>query len=624
MLNTNGNPGPVREGRKTISRSFLTGLLLIVLIGFIASIGFSWVLQTRLSGENAAELLRINIADVKQDILDASDQNLLTLAHEVADSLTAGLSTPTVQLMELMKRYDVSEIDLIDSDGIIVACTNPEFVGFDMKSGEQSAEFMPLADGTATEIVQSYQPISYDASISRKYGGVSVEGGFIQVGYDAARFQKDVDRAVVGITHNWHVGRGGFVLISDRDRIIVSDPYRSEGQPLETTGLRIDPETMPEDRIFHQTVYGIPCSCLYGFSEGYLIVSVIPENEIVMQRDTSVILSSALMILIFIALFVMIFLLVRKLVVRNSNRVNDSLSRITEGNLDEVVDVRSNSEFSSLSDDINATVSTLKQYIAAAASRIDQELAFAKNIQHSALPSVFPPYPDRKDFSLYATMNPAREVGGDFYDFYLLDENRLGFLIADVSGKGIPAAMFMMMSRTLIKNHLMSGCDPASALERINLQLCERNKSQMFVTVWLAVLNVSTGKGLACNAGHEHPALRRSGGDFGLVKYKHGMLVGVSPKARYQNREFQLRPGASVFVYTDGVPEATAGSKEMFGEERLAAALNACPGAGPEEVLRRVKSAVDDFVGDAEQFDDLTMLCLEYKGPAACGGDADR
>ncbi len=256
--------------------------------------------------------------------------------------------------------------------------------------------------------------------------------------------------------------------------------------------------------------------------------------------------------------------------------------------------------------------------------RIVQELSMAREIQANSLPSVFPPFPERTEFSLFASMTPAREVGGDFYDFFLLDGDRLALVIADVSGKGIPAAMFMMMSRTLIKNHLMSGCDPASALEQINLQLCERNKSQMFVTVWLAVLSVSTGKGLACNAGHEHPALRRSGGDFGLVKYKHGMLVGVSPKARYQNREFQLRPGDSIFVYTDGVPEATAGSEEMFGEERLAAALNACPGSGPEEILRRVKSAVDDFVGDAEQFDDLTMLCLEYKGPAACGGDADR
>ncbi len=178
-----------------------------------------------------------------------------------------------------------------------------------------------------------------------------------------------------------------------------------------------------------------------------------------------------------------------------------------------------------------------------------------------------------------------------------------------------------MVSKSLIKNELLSGCDPATALERVNQQLCERNSSQMFVTVWLAVLDISTGKGLACNAGHEHPALRRTGGDFELVKYRHGMFVGISKKAKYQNREFTLQPGDSIFVYTDGVPEATAADREMFGEERLAVALNTCVGCGPEEILRRVKSAVDAFVGDAEQFDDLTMLCLEYKGSKPADGD---
>ena len=173
-----------KTGKKTISRSFMTGLLIIVLIGFIASIGFSWMLQTRLSNESAAELLRINIKDVKQDILDASDKNLTELAHEVADALDNGLNTSPERLEELSKKYDVSEIDLVNADGIIIACTNPDFVGFDMKSGEQSAEFMALVDGTATEVVQNYQPISYDASISRKYGGVAVDGGFVQVGYD--------------------------------------------------------------------------------------------------------------------------------------------------------------------------------------------------------------------------------------------------------------------------------------------------------------------------------------------------------------------------------------------------------------------------------------------------------
>ena len=233
----------------------------------------------------------------------------------------------------------------------------------------------------------------------------------------------------------------------------------------------------------------------------------------------------------------------------------------------------------------------------------------------NALPMVFPPFPDRTEFDLYASMTPAMEVGGDFYDFFMIDSDHLGLVIADVSGKGIPAALSMMVSKTLINRQLMSGCDPATAMENVNLQLCERNEARMFVTVWAAVLEISTGKGMACNAGHEDPALRRSGGEFQLLKYKHGMFAGVSKKAKYQNREFELRPGDSVFVFTDGVPEANAGSGEMFGTKRLTEALNSCADdSSPEEILRTVRSSVDAFVGDARQFDDLTMMCLKYRG----------
>ena len=217
-------------------------------------------------------------------------------------------------------------------------------------------------------------------------------------------------------------------------------------------------------------------------------------------------------------------------------------------------------------------------------------------------------------------------MGGDFYDFFFIDSDHLALVIADVSGKGIPAAMFMMTSKSLIRNELVTGRDPAEALANVNLQLCENNDAKMFVTAWVAVLELSTGKGLACNAGHEHPALRRAGKDFELIKYKHGIMVGVSQKARYQNREFELHPGDSIFVYTDGVPEAQAGNKEMFGTERLVTALNGCRDCRPDEILRSVECAVNVFVGDAEQFDDLTMMCLEYRGSEmiAGGGSPDK
>ena len=244
--------------------------------------------------------------------------------------------------------------------------------------------------------------------------------------------------------------------------------------------------------------------------------------------------------------------------------------------------------------------------------RIATELNVAREIQASALPTEIPA---REEFELSASMTPARDVGGDFYDFFLIDDDRLAVVIADVSGKGIPAALFMMVSKALIKNQLLSGRDPASALEQANLQLYEGNDSMMFVTVWLAVVELSTGKGTACNAGHENPALRREGEDFELLKYKHGKIVGVSKKAKYENREFELGPGDSVFVYTDGVPEATNMAQELFGEERMFKTLNRNPDAGPEEIIRFMHKAVDRFAGGAPQFDDITMLAIKYFGP---------
>lgn len=246
--------------------------------------------------------------------------------------------------------------------------------------------------------------------------------------------------------------------------------------------------------------------------------------------------------------------------------------------------------------------------------RVEEELRMARELQKSALPMVFPPFPDRTEFCLYASMTPAKEVGGDFYDFFLIDSDHLALVIADVSGKGIPAAMFMMMSKTLILNQLMSGCDPATALDHANRQLCEQNDTSMFVTVWLAVLEISTGKGMACNAGHENPAFRRAGGEFVLIKYKHNMVVGGTEIAKYQNHEFELRPGDIVFVFTDGVPEAENAAKEMFGEELLIETLNQCPNTEPEALIRHVHGAVNRFADSAPQFDDITMLCFKYYG----------
>ena len=246
--------------------------------------------------------------------------------------------------------------------------------------------------------------------------------------------------------------------------------------------------------------------------------------------------------------------------------------------------------------------------------RIGAELNVAANIQADLLPKTFPAFPQRDEFDLFASMTPAKKVGGDFYDFFMVDDDHLALVIADVSGKGVPAALFMVISRTLIKNGAQMGISPSEVLSYANDRLCENNENDMFVTVWLAIIEISTGKGVAANAGHEHPALRRAGGAWELVEYKHSMAVAVMEGVPFGEHEFQLNPGDSLFVYTDGVPEATDANEELFGNERMLTALNEKPDALPKEILPHVKKRVDEFVGDAPQFDDLTMLGISWFG----------
>ena len=247
--------------------------------------------------------------------------------------------------------------------------------------------------------------------------------------------------------------------------------------------------------------------------------------------------------------------------------------------------------------------------------RIVKELSTARQIQKSVLPHIFPPFPDRAEIDLFATMDPAKDVGGDFYDFYFIDEDHLCLVIADVSGKGIPAALFMMLSKRILEDLARQEPTPSTILEKTNDLLCDNNQAEMFVTVWLGILEISTGKLTAANAGHEFPAICKKGGSFELYKDTHGFVVGGMEGVHYKGYDLQLTPGDKLFVYTDGVPEATDGSGEMFGTDRMITALRSCADNTPEEILQGVKSAVDSFVGDAEQFDDLTMMCLEYKGP---------
>ena len=317
-------------------------------------------------------------------------------------------------------------------------------------------------------------------------------------------------------------------------------------------------------------------------------------------------------------------LYLHRALLRPLRQISEEATRFSEENvttgrkLQETI--RSRDEIGQLAVSIDDMEEQIQRYVenltrvTAEKERIGAELTLATRIQAAMLPHVFPPFPGRQEFDIFASMDPAKEIGGDFYDFFLIDEDHLCMVMADVSGKGIPAALFMMASKIILQSCAMLGNSAAAILTRTNEAVCSNNPEEMFITVWLGILEISTGKLTAANAGHEYPVLKRAGGGFELLKGKHGLVIGAMDGVKYKDYELQLCPGDKLFVYTDGVPEATDAEKTLFGTERMLTALNAAAGEGPEQILKSVRGAVDAFVKDAEQFDDLTMLCMEYKG----------
>ena len=296
----------------------------------------------------------------------------------------------------------------------------------------------------------------------------------------------------------------------------------------------------------------------------------------------------------------------------SENTVNPQKLRDAIPNIDEIGQLASSID--RMEEQVESYISDIT-HITAEREHISTELNLAARIQKDFVPHTFPPFPERTEFDIYASMEPAKTVGGDFYDYFFVDDDHLCLVMADVSGKGIPASLFMMASKIILQSCAMLVQSPAEILTNANEAICNNNQEGMFVTVWLGILEISTGKLVASNAGHEYPVLKDANGDFVTLKEKHDFVVGGMSDRQYREYELQLTPGSKLFVYTDGVPEATDVNDELFGMERMLKALNEEPEATPETILRNVRRAVDDFVQEAEQFDDLTMLCLEYHGP---------
>ena len=604
------------KGRKKIAHTFQKWLLLCIVVAFLATSTFTYILQNGMAGLETQEVFTSAINDVKKDVREKSDDYMLTITNNIAKEYEEGTA---VSLADLAVKYDVEEINIVSKDGAITESNHQDYVGgFNMNDTDQSREFMALANSKGS-LVQEYGPIGIDSEIMRKYAAVSLSGGgFVQVGYSTEQFHKMLDAFVIDVTKNRHVGSKGFVAVCDEQlNLVTRDSYN--GKNISAIGI------VPEDelqqrrtatRLYKADIININSDYqekfiyVFTFVEGYCIIAAMPESEAMFFRDASLYTSVFMQVLIFATLFVFIYFLIKKVIINNLKQVNSSLGQITNGNLNVVVDVRSNEEFASLSDDINSTVETLKNYIAEAATRIDKELEYAKQIQLSALPVNFP---ENEEFSVYAQMIAAKEVGGDFYDFYKVSDNKVVFLVADVSGKGIPAAMFMMSAKTIIRDLAESGMDANEIFTKANEKLCENNESGMFVTAWMGILDTETGKLRYANAGHNPPLLLRNNNEFEFLRSRAGFVLAGMEGMRYIVNELQMNNGDRIFLYTDGVTEATNINNKLYGEARLLEYMNSNKDKDGTLILPGLKADIDGFVGEAPQFDDITMLIFDYQ-----------
>ena len=601
-------------GKEKIANTFQRWLLACIAIAFFVTSAFTYILQNGIVKVETVEVFTAAMNDVEADITQKSDAQLLEITKQVK---AAYESNASVSLHELAEAYNVVEINVI-KDNKVKFSTDKNNEGYDMSLSEQSKEFVAVLKNQ-NDFVQKYTQRGIDGTVWRKYAAINLsDGGFIQVGYDAEQFHTMLDEFVIDVTKNRHVGTRGFVAVLDENfSLIIDNDY--SGMPVSVIG--IDPPAEMREGKTATALYNADIvdgknelsekhMYVFKFVEGYCIVAAMPEAEATFMRDASLYTSIFMQIIIFATLFVFIYILIKRVIINNLEKINDTLGRITQGDLNVTVDVRSSHEFSSLSDDINSTVSTLKRYIAEAAARIDKELEYAKQIQLSALPTNFP---KDEEFDIYAEMIAAKEVGGDFYDFYKLSDTTVAFLAADVSGKGIPAAMFMMTAKTIIKDLAERGMAVNDIFTKANEKLCENNESGMFVTAWMGILDLKTGNLKFANAGHNPPILKRADGSFEYLKTRAGFVLAGMEGIRYREGELVLAPGDRLFLYTDGVPEATNSDNKLYGEDRLLSFMNNNAGVSATSLLPALKSNIDEFVGDAPQFDDITMLMLDYK-----------
>lgn len=612
-------------------KTFTRWLTLFMTLAFLVAVMVSFLAQTNMAAGNADELIGQRIVDMRlridsymEDSAQARtivDSQALTAARGAAAAIAndSTLLQSQERLQALADDLGVDELCVTDSAGIIIAAVPTENLHYDMASSEQSAAFLDALQFSNFKYVQPFQEKGLGTGDKVKYAGVARrdQTGLVQVGLYSSSIDETMtmvseDSIAAGIS----VGDAGVVLVTTGSQIVSATDSEYVGTSTDDLGLDLASLRESSTSSVH-TINGTDYRVQAETYKGYTVLAALLTSEVYLSRNNSLVGMTVLIALIFFTVFFLVSKLVQDLVIRGIFSVNGSLSKIAKGNLDEVVDVTTSPEFETLSNGINTTVDALKEHIAAEASRIDADLALAKAIQLGNLQTVFPAFPDHDEFDLYASMVPAREVGGDFYDMFMRDDTHLSCVIADVSGKGIPAAMFMMEAKSYINSLALASSSLADAFAQANDKLCANNDAGLFVTAFIMDLDITTGGYEFVNAGHNPPVICHVDGSCEYLKCRAAFVLGGMTGVKYRSGTGTLQPGERFVGYTDGVTEALDEKLELYGEQRLLNFLTGKMGQTARELVDGLQAELVRYRGTADQADDITVLVLDFVKPPA-------
>ena len=553
----------------------LSGVLLFYCIALAGTFAVVW--------QNAAHkteaLLDYAATDMRDKVDEVVDAVLANVGVAIVGHLGSAHPMPGEVMRRMAEDYNIDEICVVDRGGIIIGSNDPSAEGLDMsRFSGTTAEFMVLTNGVTHIFSQRFRRSESDHSVVRKYLGVAFpEGnGYIQVGYDERRLARLFRQTFGGLLSKWRIGETGFYICADKaySRVAVPVPGYPEMFDMNLMDLGMSLFDIPksESETFVQEIFGRRCYCRHFIYARHRMYSVLPAEEFYGPAMQSVMVAAAVLLIVF---FVFGYVIGRM---------------ISQG--------RRIAELRALEDE-----------------RREKDLAMAKSIQTNALPSRFPPYPNLADrIDIFARMITAKEVGGDFYDFYFAGSGKLALVIADVSGKGIPAALFMMRAKATVQSYLKSGLGIVEAVGKTNHRLTANNDANMFVTMWIGIVDLATGEVEYVNAGHNPPLVKRADGSVEYLTAKSGPPLAVADGVGFRRQSLALGPGDGLLLYTDGVTEATNRAKELYGEGRLLRTMQGLLGTRDAgSLIDGILKSVGDFVDGAEQADDITLFGFKIK-----------